>query len=127
MISTISPNYQTNKTDFSTKQNRVDQEFEDFKNKLIAGDGTGSSLWRINAEKIEKLIEEEKQKLLKKYGLTEEKNPPLSPEAMQKAYKALNEELNAFIKELMEKLAHKDGIELPNSRFGTGKILSLIA
>lgn len=107
---------------------KPDLELEAFRQKLAEGGGTGSSIQRLNLEKIEKIIEEKKQELLEKYGLTEGAKPPLSGEAYAKAAKSMNEELSDFIKQLMEQLALKDGIKKePGGLIPRGTLISALA
>lgn len=107
---------------------QVDFELDAFRQKLAEGGGSGSSIQRLNLEKIEKIIKEKEQELLEKYGLTEGAEPPLSGDAYAGAVKAMHEELGDFIKELMEKLAIKDGVKTePGGLIPRGSLISALA
>lgn len=107
---------------------KVDAEVENFLQILSEGGGTGSSIQRINLEKIEKIIEEKKLELLEKYGLNEgAKNAPQG-EAYTTAMESMHKELSDFIKQLMEQLAIKDGIKKePGGLVPRGSLISAVA
>ena len=104
---------------------RDDIALEGFREALKEGGGTGSSLQRINLEKIEQAIEEKRLELEAKYGVNAK--PPLSPEAQSQAMGAIEKELADFMKQFLENLALKDGIQKePGGPLPRGMLLSMM-
>ncbi len=101
-----------------------DVALQGFREALREGGGSGSSIQRINLEKIEKAIEEKRQELEAKYGINAE--PPLPPEQMQTAMSALEKELADFMKDFFEKMALRDGLQQePGGALPKGMLLSM--
>lgn len=101
-----------------------DVALQGFHKALEEGGGTGSSIQRMNLEKIEKALEEKRQELEAKYNINAE--PPLSPEQMKKATSALEKELADFMKDFFEKMAMRDGIQKePGGTLPRGMLLSM--
>ena len=74
---------------------------EEFFDEVREAGGMAAYLNKLNAEKIEKLIEERRQELEKIYKVND---PSLSVEEKVEAARALEKDLQAFIKDLMKKL-----------------------
>jgi hypothetical protein len=101
-----------------------DIALQGFRKALEEGGGTGSSIQRINLEKIEQALEEKRKELEAKYNINAE--PPLSPEQMKSAMKAIEEEMADFMKDFFEKMALRDGIQKePGGTLPRGMLLSM--
>ncbi|MCR1810832.1 MULTISPECIES: hypothetical protein [Sulfurospirillum] len=72
-----------------------------------------------NFEKIEKLIEEKKAELTEKLGLGESTQPPLTGKAREDALTSLDDMLDAYRKQLQEKMQAEDKLDQQNTMLGT--------
>lgn len=72
-----------------------------------------------NFEKIEKMIEEKKAELEDKLGLSADSQPPLVGEEREAALANLNDMLDAFRKQLQEKMEAEDKLEQQNTMLST--------
>jgi hypothetical protein len=72
-----------------------------------------------NFEKIEKMIEEKKAELTDQLGLSDTAQPPLTGDARQEALSNLEDMLDAFRKQLQEKMQAKDQLDKQNTILST--------
>lgn len=95
------------------KDIQTDIGLEDFKRKLSSMGALGF-LQSFNLEKIETLIAEKKDVLMKELGLSKDTVPPLDAEARKGAIKTLEALLDSYKKELLEKIKSEDKLEKSN-------------
>lgn len=92
--------------EFKNREEESNPAVEAFWSEIREAGIPGYALFQhVNWEKIEKLIEEKRAELEAAYGVNSE--PPLSPEALAEAMKAIEEALADFRKELMRQLEEK--------------------
>jgi len=72
-----------------------------------------------NAEKIEKLMEEKKEELTEKLGLSDTAEPPLTGTDREEALANLQDSLDAYRKQLQEKMQAEDKLDQQNTMLGT--------
>jgi len=72
-----------------------------------------------NFEKIEKLIEEKKEELTEKLGLSDTAEPPLTGTDREEALANLQDSLDAYRKQLQEKMQAEDKLDQQNTMLGT--------
>lgn len=72
-----------------------------------------------NFEKIEKLLEEKKAELEDKLGLSADAQSPLTGEARETALSSLSDMLDAYKKQLQEKMQAEDKLEQQASTLST--------
>ncbi len=77
----------------------------------LTSQGAVSYIQQLNLEKIEKLLEEKREKLKESLGLHENANPPLEGKARENALASLEEMMSAYAKELNERMAAKSELE----------------
>ncbi|NCD12590.1 MAG: hypothetical protein EOL93_08550 [Epsilonproteobacteria bacterium] len=109
-----SPNSQTSETLASSQ----DEAVEAFKEALRTK-GALQFYQDYNFEKIEKMIEEKKAELMDKLGLGEDAQPPLVGEERTNALASLDEMLDAYRKQLQEKMQAEDELKQQTSTLTT--------
>jgi len=72
-----------------------------------------------NQEKIEQLMEEKKAELEDKLGLSADSEPPVSGEERENASSMLDTMLDAYRKQLQEKMQAEDKLEQENTMLNT--------
>ena len=95
-----------------------DEALESFKEALRTK-GALQFYQDYNFEKIEKMIEEKKAELMDKLGLSEDAQPPLVGEERAHALASLDEMLDAYRKQLQEKMQAEDKLKQQTSTLTT--------
>lgn len=93
-----------------TEASSSDASLESFKEALRTK-GALAFYQDYNMEKIEKMIEEKKAELTEKLGLGESTQPPLVGDERKNALSTLEDMLDAFRKQLQEKLKAEDQLQ----------------
>lgn len=113
----IASSMAANKNDTSSKaltQNETDTALQAFLDDLKAK-GALAFYQEYNFDKIEKMIEEKKAELTEKLGLSDTAEPPLTGDERQQALSNLDDMLDAFRKQLLEKMQAQDQLEKQNT------------
>lgn len=87
--------------DIEVKKQTETAQVKDFTQKLTSV-GALAFYQNFNQEKIEKLVEEKREELMRKLGLDENKQPPLEGKEKQDALSSLEELLRNYQKEVQK-------------------------
>ena len=98
----------------SSSDSNVQAFLDDLKEK-----GALAFYQEYNFDKIEKIIEEKKQELMDKLGLSPDSQPPLTGKDRQDALTSLDQMLDDFRKQLQEKMQAKDTLDQKNTTLST--------
>ncbi|MBN1838415.1 MAG: hypothetical protein JW802_00055 [Campylobacterales bacterium] len=108
----------SNETPETLASSSQDEALEAFKEALRTK-GALQFYQDYNFEKIEKMIEEKKAELMDKLGLGEDAQPPLVGEERVNALASLEEMLDAYRKQLQEKMQAEDELKQQTSTLTT--------
>jgi pyruvate/2-oxoacid:ferredoxin oxidoreductase beta subunit len=102
----------------STLPSESDDAVEAFK-EALSSKGALQFYQDYNNEKIEKMIEEKKAELEDKLGLSADSQPPLVGKERESALASLDDMLDAFRKQLQEKMQAEDQLKQQNTMLST--------